>query len=612
MDFRRRDKNWFRAALVSAGASMAVTLTAPAFAWHGGGGGDGSGATTPIEHVIVVVGENHTYDNVYGGYVPVKGQTVWNLLSEGIIKADGSPGPNFANAFQNDATVSTTYSPTPPTSAGPANLQQPDTTYAYGVAGDVPDSRYAAAIPNGPFPLVKHGSAKNGADYFGSFTGDPVHRFFQMYQQIDGGKNDLFQWVGQTIGTGSNGITPPFDTHQGGVAMGFYNMSQGDAPIFKALADHYATSDNYHQAVMGGTGANFIFIGTADFAYFTDSSGNPAAAPSNQVENPDPASGTNNWYTNDGYGSASVSYAGSYVNCADTTQPGVAAIVAYLNSQPNKPKPNCDPNHYYLVNNYSPAYAANGSLLSFPAPSAASTIYRIPPQVLPTIADSLQAHGISWKYYIGGENGGNPTDSWCSICNPLQFTRSIMTTTLRNNIQDVSDFYNDLKAENLPAVSFVRPYEAYAGHPADSDPSYYEAFAKQLVAAVKKHSQIWAHTAIIFTEDEGGGYYDSGYVQALDFFGDGTRIPLIVVSPFSKEGFVDHTYYDHASILKFIEANWSLPTLSKRSRDNLPNPVQTSNSYVPTNGPAIGDLMNMFDFTKHGDDGDQHDGHKKS
>ena len=63
-------------------------------------------------------------------------------------------------------------------------------------------------------------------------------------------------------------------------------------------------------------------------------------------------------------------------------------------------------------------------------------------------------------------------------------------------------------------------------------------------------------TAILVTIDEGGGYYDSGYIQILDFFGDGTRIPLIAVSPFAKKGYVDHTYYDHVSVLKFIERNW--------------------------------------------------------
>ena len=597
-------KKWLWIALASAGASMAMFATGVARAHtHHGGGGSG-GAATPFDHVIVIVGENHTYDNVFGGYVPSAGQTVWNLLSEGIINADGSPGPHFSNAAQSFATDSTvtpgTYSPTPPTSPGPANLQTPDTTYAYGVTPSVPDSRYSASIPNGPFPLIKHGVSANGADYFGSFTGDPVHRFFQMWQDYDGGKLDLFPWVGKTIGIGSNGVAVPFDTHQGGVSMGFNNMSQGDAPIFKELADKYASSDNYHQAVMGGTGANFIFLGTADFGYFTDSSGNAATPPANQIENPDPVSGTNNWYTNDGYGFGS--FAGSYVNCADTTQPGVKPIVNYLNTLPYKPKPNCDPGHYYLLNNYNPAYKADGSDNGFPAPGgASSTIYHLPPQVLPTIEENLQNHGVSWKYYIGGENGGNATDMWCSICNPLQFTKSVMTGPLRNKIQDVSNFYYDLASGNLPAVSFVRPYESYCGHPADSTLSFYENFIKQLIGKVKGQKDVWKYTAILITLDEGGGYYDSGYIQPLDFFGDGTRIPMVAVSPYAKQGFIDHTYYDHGSILKFIEANWNLPTLSGRSRDNLPNPTQPAGSYAPTNGPAIGDLMNMFDFSKDSD-----------
>jgi phospholipase C len=594
MQQEKKTTNWLGIAVFSAIASMAAFGTGLAQADDSGGGS----TATPINHIIVVVGENHTYDNVYGGYVPQHGETVRNLLSEGIINSDGSPGPNFSTATQNIATDTTvtpgTYSPTPPTGPGPATLQTPDTTYAYGEPQNVPDPRWTGVtLPNGPFQLTKHGSTP-GADYFGSFTGDPVHRFFQMWQDYDGGKLDLFQWVGQTIGIGSNGITPPFDTHQGGVAMGFYNMSLGDAPIFKELADRYATSDNYHQGIMGGTGANFIYLGTADVGYFTDSSGNPATAPSNQIENPDPVSGTNNWYTNDGYGFGS--FAGSYVNCADSSQHGVAPILSYLNSLSYKPNANCDPGHYYILNNYSPAYKADGSSNGFPPPSASSTVYHLPPQVLPTIADSLQAHGISWKYYIGGENGGNPTDAWCSICDPLQFTKSIMTTSLRNKIQDVSNFFSDLDAEKLPAVSFVRPYETYAGHPANATLSFYENFIKELIGAVKA-KDVWKHTAIFITTDEGGGYYDSGYIQILDFFGDGTRIPLVVVSPYAKRGFIDHTYYDHGSIAKLIEANWSLPTLSGRSRDNLPNPVQASGSYAPTNAPAIGDLMNLFDFS---------------
>jgi phospholipase C len=113
-------------------------------------------------------------------------------------------------------------------------------------------------------------------------------------------------------------------------------------------------------------------------------------------------------------------------------------------------------------------------------------------------------------------------------------------------------------------------------------------------------------TALFVTFDEGGGYWDSGTFTPLDFFGDGPRIPLIVVSPYSRPstgfGKVVHTYTDHASIVKFIEKNFKLAPLTGRSRDNLPNPTASSNPYVPGNIPAIGDLCDMFDTPVCSDD----------
>jgi phospholipase C len=86
-------------------------------------------------------------------------------------------------------------------------------------------------------------------------------------------------------------------------------------------------------------------------------------------------------------------------------------------------------------------------------------------------------------------------------------------------------------------------------------------------------------------------------VQPLDFFGDGTRIPMIVVSKYSTGGHISHVYSDHVSTLKFIEANWGLSPLTRRSRDNFPNPKTSGqNPYVPVNSPAIGDMMDMFNF----------------
>ena len=108
--------------------------------------------------------------------------------------------------------------------------------------------------------------------------------------------------------------------------------------------------------------------------------------------------------------------------------------------------------------------------------------------------------------------------------------------------------------------------------------------------------------------DEGGGYYDSGFIQPVDFFGTGPRIPMIAVSPFSTGGHISHVYNEHSSFVKFVERNWKLhTTLTGRSRDNLPNPRQDDDAYVPVNMPAIGDLFDLFDFGHRGDSGSHGD-----
>jgi phospholipase C len=108
----------------------------------------------------------------------------------------------------------------------------------------------------------------------------------------------------------------------------------------------------------------------------------------------------------------------------------------------------------------------------------------------------------------------------------------------------------------LPAVSYVKPSGWVDGHPASSKLNLFEGFVKEIVDGVKANPKLWADTAILVTFDEGGGYWDSGYVQPLDFFGDGTRIPMIAVSKFSTGGHISHSYTDHVSVAKFIEANW--------------------------------------------------------
>ena len=516
--------------------------------------------TTPIQHVIIIVGENHTFDNLFGTYKPAAGQTIDNLLSKGIVNADGTPGPHFDKAKQSIGSDEIHYNAKTATTGAYATLPQPYTTYGLGLPQGVLDTRFPANLPNGPYQISKYVP-------YAAYTGDPVHRFFQMWQDYDGGKLDKFVWVEETIGTGSNGAPPPaggFNPMEGAISMGFYNMNPftdaagkaqpGDAAIFKSLADQYAISDNYHQAIMGGTGANFQAIVSGHAAFFTNTNLNGTAAVpfSNQIENPDPVAGTNNYYTQDGYSG------GSYVNCSDSRAPGVAAVNALVLRTGSSN--NCAPNHYYLVNNYNMYWNQTSSNPRTLGPAS----FTLPPQSVPTIADVMTAKGVSWKYY-SGDRGDDPTNfansvdgvpllfhSYCGICDPLTGYLSIMKNPSEEaKLQNYGAFLNDVKNRTLPAVSFVRPFEALAGHPADSTTDLYELFLQSLIEQVKNNATLWASTAIFITTDEGGGYYDSGYIQPLDFFGDGTRIPFIVVSPFAKKGYVDHTYYDHVSLLKF-------------------------------------------------------------
>jgi len=603
--------------------------------------------TTPIKHVIVIIGENRTFDHVYATYKPKDGETVANLLSKGIVKADGKPGPNYSLSAQFSALDTTTsggvyeinpqsksiYSTLPPalaggpeapTVAGPAPFTTLKVgkladqglakgyepfliTGATGIAGGQIDTRIADAtsLREGVYQL----SGPNMP--YDAYTASPVHRFFQMWQQTDcsidlatkdnpsGCQNDLFPWVEVSVGTGSNGAPQPstfndMTTGEGSASMGFYNMAKGDAPYLKELADTYTLSDNFHQSVMGGTGANHIMFGFGDAIFYTNTNGVAVAPPTNQIENPNPQASTNDFYDQDGYGG------GSYVNCGDISQPGVPAVTNYLQSLKRPVNPNCVKGDYYLVNNYNPGYTGDGQLYSALSP------FTIPPTSQKSIGDDLVAHKVPFKYfgedwdlYVTDPTESNTFDEYCNICNPFQYQTQFMgTQTARETyIGDTTELYEDIDTGNLPPVSIVKPSGFNDGHPASSKLDLFEGFTKKIVDQVKANKELWDNTVIFITEDEGGGYYDSGYIQPVDFFGDGTRIPLLVVSKYSTGGHVSHEYGDHVSIEKFIEKNWSLPPISARSRDNLPNPIQKeANPYVPTNSPAIGDLTDDFKF----------------
>jgi len=597
---------------------------------------------TPIQHVIVIIGENRSFDHVYATYKPLGGQTVSNLLSKGIVTKEGKPGPNYALAKQNSALDETTFeispsgkaaykplppaltggAPTAPSNSDPAPFQteqvarlaEPDlfgkyykylTTGATNLPHDAIDTRIHDVnhLKDGVFQLTP--SVK-----YDDYAASPVHRFYQMWQQTDcstatstqnnpsGCLADLFSWVEVSIGAGSNGKSQPPNfnnqtTGEGSTALGIYNIEAGDAPYMKYLADNFTLSDNMHQSVMGGTGANHLMFGFADAVWYSDGNGHIATPPTNQIENPNPDPNTNNWYDQDGYSG------GSYTNCSDLSQPAVPAVVNYLQALNPPISPRCTSGAFYLLNNYDPGYNGDGSLNTF-------TPFVIPPTSQPHIGDVLNAAGVSytyfgagWDLYVTDPTESNPYDRYCTICNPFQYASDVMTNATQReaHIQDTNNLYEDIANGTLPAVSIVKPDGFLDGHPASSKLDLFEGFVNRIVNEVQNSSE-WSSTAIFVTFDEGGGYYDSGYIQPVDYFGDGTRIPLLIVSPYSTGGVVNHSYADHVSIIKFIERNWGLGTIAATTRDNFPNPTVGQNPYVPTNSPALDDLFDAFNFQK--------------
>ncbi len=613
---------------------------------------------TPIKHVIVLIGENRTFDHVFATYVPKSRDSVSNLLSKRIINADGTPGPRFSEAAQfqaippfktrffisldQDDKIPYDVLPNPTLNFAPTKTVFPSGTPAALLAGvepaldadDLnllttgaasqftqtfvqpdPDTRVDNFnnLPNGPFPL------KGVQLPYDSYTGDTTHRLFEMWQQSDcnirfatrrnpsGCLSDLYPFVINTYtNTPDPANKPPaVDDNGGGNSMAFYNMQQGDAPVLKRLADQYSMSDNFHQSVMGGTGANHVMLGTGDAIFWSDGKGNPTTPPSH-IANPDPQPGTDNLYTVD------LGFDGNFTECGNAAQPGIRAIRNYLESLPYHPGTNCEPGRFYMINNDSPGFLPDGTVDVKGIASGGS----VPPSNVRTIGEALNEKNISWAYYGGAYNAAvqfqhNPTSkdplvligqAYCNICNFESYVAPIMSDATQRaaHIKDVTDFLAAIDNNALPSVSFVKPDGLLDGHPASSKLDLFEGMVEGIMNHLQANPNLMKDTAFIITFDEGGGYYDSGYIQPLDFFGDGPRIPMIVVSNYTTGGHISHTYTDHVSILKFIERNWRLRPLTRRSRDNFPNPIaERDNPYVPLNSPAIGDLFDLFRFATH-------------
>jgi acid phosphatase len=238
-----------------------------------------------------------------------------------------------------------------------------------------------------------------------------------------------------------------------------------------------------------------------------------------------------------------------------------------------------------------------------------------------TIGDELKSANISWRWYSGGwnsaiTNGDQATTTSCGPGSGNNFSQADQSGTVfggcfqfhhqpfnyyasfgsKNPVAcgpapsttqflcDENDFLNtDLAGNSLPAVSFIKPVGINNDHPNYASVVAGQQHVQQIIAAICA-SKYWNNTAVIITYDENGGRWDHVVPPKIDQWGPGTRVPGIVISPYARAGFVDHTQYETVSIISLIEKLFNLPALptSSSGRDLKANPFFNAFNFTQT------------------------------
>jgi phospholipase C len=422
-----------------------------------------------LETFVVIYLENRGFDHLFGEYPGAEGVAEGKRAAP-QVDAAGLPYPT---------------------------LPRPVDTSSY---PPLPDLRFPADLPNGPFPLQ---------DYVDVATilPDVVHRFYQQQRQIDGGRMDRFVEV-------SDGK---------GLVMGHYHTA--DLPLGQ-LARQFTVADHLFSSAFGGSFLNHQFLVAAAAPSFADA---PAGLRS-QVD----AEGR-------------------------------------LRADGSLSADGC-----WVVNN---ALSVNGPLP--PVPLDRATL--VPTQRAPTIGDRLSQAKVSWAWYAGGWDdavAGRPDPLFQYHHQPLVYFASFAegTPARAEHLRDENDFLAAAAAGNLPAVSFVKPLGANNEHPGYSSVIEAEEHVLVLVQAVQRGPQ-WPHAAILVLHDENGGFWDHLAPPARDWLGPGVRVPLVVISPFARPGFVDKTVYETLSVTTTLEHRFGLEPLNLRDA-------------------AVLDLAAAFDFSR--------------
>jgi phospholipase C len=488
----------------------------------------GTAPLNAIQHIVIIFLENHSFDNLFGSWPGAEGLASGTIPPQ--VGPDGKP-----------YTILPQYAPYP---AGVESL-----------AGKM--------IPNGVFDLTKYSFQQ------GALVNDLLHRFYQEQYQINGGKMDSYV---------------VYNDYSAGQSMGYWPTDTLPVPIWMkqhpaivTLCDH-----DFHAAFGGSFLNHFWLIGaqspvyenapkSADAGVVTELTDGRLAAVLDTTSVP--PSTVYNTSANDN----------------EVTPDGFVVNTAYSVNEPHPPK-----------------YDLPGAAVS----------QLVPQQNFTTIADELDAAGVSWAWFAGGWNAalqgaGAGVYSAVGTCSgsaavpasgpTFQYHHQPFTyfsnwggtgvagksapngkwATARN-LRDELDFVNELNEGVLPAVSWVKPlYDEHQNYTTVTDSEDHTVSLLNAIVA----SPLFSSTVVLITYDEHGGQFDHVPPPTTDKWGPGTRVPLIVVSPFAKGG-VDSTVYDTTALLTFIEKRYGLAPLT--TRDAMQADLSANALSFPSSAPDAG------------------------
>jgi acid phosphatase len=262
---------------------------------------------------------------------------------------------------------------------------------------------------------------------------------------------------------------------------------------------------------------------------------------------------------------------------------------------------------FHSVNTMQPPYQPS---YNPPAPDDTAGQYAtaaepttLPPQTLATIGDLLNGKGVAWTWYSGGWKAAladrtkvydDASGNFQAHHQPFNYYANLDPKThaadRAAHLKDYDDLVADVAAGKLPPVAFYKPVGKNNEHPGYASLSEGDAHIADLVAKLQASPQ-WAHMLVVVTYDENGGQWDEVAPPKGDLVGPGTRIPAVIISPFARRGYVDHTAYDTGSIARFITHRWSLPVLPG---------LKLRDTALEANGlPAMGDLTAALELRAH-------------